>query len=137
MQRAPSRFSCRPRGTIQGCPPTPPPPVDGCGVDFKDGMLLLLDLRFADDILPFAKFRRETIRLLDGVVRCCASVGLVPHPSRTEILTKEAQAPNNYFASAGLQVAALLRADSRNFCTWASECYCRRGLSLKRARKAS
>ena len=50
--------------------------VGNAGMDFQDGMHTLLDLRFADDILLFAKTFEETKFLLDELVTCLAEVGL-------------------------------------------------------------
>ena len=47
--------------------------VGTAGVDFQDGMRTLLDLRFADDHLLFAKTFQETKFLLDELVTCFAS----------------------------------------------------------------
>ena len=45
-------------------------------MDFQYGMRTLLDLRFADGILLFAKTFEETKFLLDELVACLAEVGL-------------------------------------------------------------
>ena len=51
--------------------------VGNPAMDFQDGMHTLLDLRFADDILLFAKTFEETKFLLDQkLVTCLAEVGL-------------------------------------------------------------
>ena len=63
----------------------------------------------------FFKSMHEAVRLLDELVRSCASIGLVLSPSRIKILTNEAQAPNNVFTSAGLQVNALPHAHSHKW----------------------
>ena len=49
--------------------------VGTAGVDFEDGMRTLLDLRFADDLLLFAKTFHETKFLFDELVICLAPVG--------------------------------------------------------------
>ena len=68
--------------------------VGNAGVDFQDGMHTLLDLRFADDILLFAKTFEETKFLLDELVTCLAEVGLHLNVGKTKILTTQSQRPN-------------------------------------------
>jgi len=66
--------------------------VGNAGVDFQDGMRALLDLRFADDILLFAKTFEETTFLLDELVTCLAEVGLQLNVRKTKVLTTQLQA---------------------------------------------
>ena len=55
----------------------------------------LLDLRFADDILLFAKTFEETKFLLDQkLVTCLAEVGLHLNVGKTKILTTQSQSPS-------------------------------------------
>ena len=50
--------------------------VGHLGIDFRDGLAKLLDLRFADDNLLFAMTRDEAARILDATVQTVAAVGL-------------------------------------------------------------
>ena len=54
----------------------------------------LFDLRFADDILLFAKTFEETKFLLDELVTCLAEVGLHLNVGKTKILTTQSQCPS-------------------------------------------
>ena len=45
------------------------------GFDLGGGLNSLMDLRFADDILLFAKSASEAIALLDSLLLCFAHVG--------------------------------------------------------------
>ena len=65
--------------------------VGNAGMDFQDGMHTPLDLRFADDILLFAKTFEETKFLLDELVTCLAEVGLHLNVGKTKILTTQSQ----------------------------------------------
>ena len=67
--------------------------VGTAGVDFQDGMRTLLDLRFADDFLLFAKTFQETKFLLDEPVTCLAEVGLQLNVRKTKVLTTQSQSP--------------------------------------------
>ena len=68
--------------------------VGNPGLDFQDGMHTLSDLRFADDILLFAKTFEETKFLLDELVTCLAEVGLHLNVGKTKILTTQSQSPS-------------------------------------------
>ena len=68
--------------------------ISNAGMDFQDGMRTLLDLRFADDILLFAKTFAETKFLLDELVTCLAEVGLHLNVGKTKILTTQSQSPS-------------------------------------------
>ena len=67
--------------------------VGTAGVDFQDGMRTLLDLRFADDLLLFAKTFQETKFLLDELVTCLAEVGFQLNVRKTKVLTTQSQSP--------------------------------------------
>ena len=85
--------------------------IGGWGADFSDGMVFLIcGLQMISGFSSFESMH-EAVRLLDELVRTCASIGLVLSPSRMKILTNEAQAPNKVFTSAGLQANALPHAD--------------------------
>ena len=55
----------------------------------------LLDLRFADDILLFAKSYAETVSFLHDLVTALSQVGLILNASKTVVLTNEAQPPQH------------------------------------------
>ena len=59
------------------------------GFDLKEGQPALLDLRFADDILLFAKSYAETVSLLHAL----SQVVLILSANNTVVLTNEAQPP--------------------------------------------
>ena len=61
------------------------------GLDFGDGGIPLLDLRFADDILLFATSPVEAARMVDALVTCLKEVGLAVNASKAKILTTQAQ----------------------------------------------
>ena len=63
------------------------------GFDLQDGMDRLVDLRFLDDILLFAKSAAEASAILDGLVHELAAVGLVLNAAKTVVLTTQAQPP--------------------------------------------
>ena len=55
-----------------------------CGLDFGDGGIPLLDLRFADDILLFATSSVEATRIVDALVNCLKEVGLALNASKAQ-----------------------------------------------------
>lgn len=61
------------------------------GFDLGDGRRALLDLRFADDILLFAKSSSELASLLDSLILSFSRVGLQLKALKTIVLTTEAQ----------------------------------------------
>ncbi|CAK0892951.1 unnamed protein product [Prorocentrum cordatum] len=63
------------------------------GFDLGDGLRPLIDLRFADDILSFAKSAGEAKLQLDALVDELAKVGLVLNAAKTVVMTTEAQPP--------------------------------------------
>ena len=65
-----------------------------CGIDLEDGDSKLLDLRFADDILLFARTKAEAIFMLETLMEELACVGLCLNASKTVVLTNEAQPPS-------------------------------------------
>ena len=65
------------------------------GLDFGDGGIPLLDLRFADDIL------------LDALVACLKEVGLELNASKTKILTTQAQPGKTLTTQNGLEMEIL------------------------------
>ena len=48
-----------------------------CGIDLQDGLPKLLDPRFADDILLFARNAHEALFLLENLMHEFAEVGLL------------------------------------------------------------
>ena len=58
-----------------------------------DGGPNLLDLRFADDILVFARSHVEAGNLLDALVKHLGRVALLLNPDKTVVITNEAQSP--------------------------------------------
>ena len=60
--------------------------VRGNGFDLEDGGLSLIDLRFADDILLFARNADESAWLLDSLVEELSKVGLVLNAEKTVAL---------------------------------------------------
>ena len=65
-----------------------------CGFDLGDNMAFLLDLRFADDILLFARTAAEAMALLDDLVHKLQNIGLQLNTGKTVILTSEVQPPS-------------------------------------------
>ena len=74
---------------------------DCAGFDLGDGGDKLLDLRFADDVLLFAKAHTEAANSLDSLVAELAHVGLMLNASKTVLLTTEAQPPASITTPAG------------------------------------
>ena len=77
------------------------------GLDFGDGGIPLLDLRFADDILLFATSSNEAARMLDALVACLKEVGLELNASKTKILTTQAQPGKTLRTQKGLEMEIL------------------------------
>ena len=65
-----------------------------CGFDLGDNMAFLPDLRFADDILLFARTAAEAMALLDDLVHKLQNIGLQLNTGKTAILTSEVQPPS-------------------------------------------
>ena len=62
-------------------------------MDLQDGIRTLLDVRFADDILFFAKtFGKKNV---DELVMCLAEMGLHFNVGKTKNLTTQPQSPND------------------------------------------
>ena len=77
------------------------------GFDLGDGQPALLDLRFADDILLFAKSYSETVSLLHDLVTALSQVGLILNANKTVVLTNEAQPPQHLQLPFGERVPIL------------------------------
>ena len=107
--------------------------VESLGLDFGDGLPALLDLRFADDLLLFAKSARDAAVLLDELVRCCSLVGLCLNATKTKVLTTEAQAPSRLLTLSGHVVDILSPDDSHKWLGCMLSCRLPRGRWIKRA----
>ena len=75
-----------------------------CGIDLQDGLHKLLDLRFADDILLFARTAQEALFLLETFVHEFAEVGLLLNGEKTVVLTNEAQPPSHLWTQTGIKL---------------------------------
>ena len=65
---------------------------------------MLLDLRFADDILLFARTAHETIFLLESLLQEFAEAGLLLNSEKTVVLTNEAQPPSHLWTRTGIKL---------------------------------
>ena len=74
------------------------------GIDLENGGDLLLDLRFADDILVFATSSQQAAYLLDELVVALADVGLILNQDNTKLLTTQVQLPKTITTPGGLSV---------------------------------
>ena len=73
--------------------------VGDLGFDLSDGMRHLIDLRFADDILFFARSAMEVKKLLDSLVAELSEVGL--------IFTSQSQPPSTITIDHGITLRVL------------------------------
>ena len=96
-------------------------------MDFQDGMHTLLDLRFADDILLFAKTFEETKFLLDELVTCLAEVGLHLNVGKTKILTTQSQSPSKVPLRNGQVIEVLDRGSTHK---WFDACFAQQVLAI-------
>ena len=71
------------------------------GFDLGDGLPSLLDLRFADDILIFARSSHEIMTLLDKLVQFLGNAGLKLNAEKTVLITTQAQPPPFLTTSTG------------------------------------
>ena len=67
------------------------------GIDLDDGGELLLDLRFADDILVFATSSQQAAYLLDELVVALADVGLIFKCRQNEVANDTNPTTKNIF----------------------------------------
>ena len=58
------------------------------GFDVGDSLSALLDLRFADDVLLFAKSAQDSSKLLDDLVRCVGMLVCAPTPRKPPLKRK-------------------------------------------------
>ena len=75
----------------------------GC-FDLSDNMPSLLDLRFADDILLFARTAAEAMALLNDFVRKLQNIGLRLIAAKTVVLTSEVQPPASLHTNNGVKL---------------------------------
>ena len=83
--------------------------VGQAGIDLMDGGPNLLDLRFADDILIFARSRHELAHLIDSLMIHLERVGLLFNREKTVVITNEAQPPPFLATESGLKLTILQR----------------------------
>ena len=81
------------------------------GFDLGDGQPALLDLRFADDILLFAKSNAEAVSLLHDLATVLSQVGMTLNASKTVVLTNEARPPQHLQLPSG-ERSVILEHDS-------------------------
>ena len=81
--------------------------VGDLGFDLSDGMPQLIDPRFADDILLFARSAMEVRKLLDSLVAELSEVGLLLNAYKTVVLTSQSQPPSTITIDHGVTLAVL------------------------------
>ena len=81
--------------------------VGDLGFDLLDGMPHLIDLRFADDILLFARSALEVGKLLDSLVAELSEVGLLLNANKTAVLTSQSQPPSTTRTEHGITLKIL------------------------------
>ena len=86
------------------------------GLDFGDGGIPLLDLRFADDILLFATASIEAARMVDALVTCLKEVGLALNASKTKILTSSQAKQSQLKTGLEIQISDATTAHKRLGC---------------------
>ena len=79
------------------------------GFDLADGQPALLDLRFADDILLFAKSYVQIVSLLHDLVTVLPQVGLTRNANRMVVPTNVAQPPQHLQFPFGEKIGILER----------------------------
>ena len=67
----------------------------------------LIDLRFADDILLFARSAMEAGKLLDSLVAELSEVGLLLNADKTVVLTSQSQPPSTLTTDHGITLRVL------------------------------
>ena len=87
----------------------------GCGIDLGDGGMNLIDLRFADDLLVFAKSSAEASFILDRLVEELSAVGLILNAAKTFALTTEAQPAANLQTPGGIEIKVLPREEGHKW----------------------
>ena len=86
-----------------------------CGFDLGDTMPSLLDLRFADDILLFARTAAEAMALLDDLVRKLQKIGLQLNATKTIVLTSEVQPPSSLHTKNGIVLRVLKQEEAHKW----------------------
>ena len=86
-----------------------------CGFDLGDNMQCLLDLRFADDILLFARTAAEAMALLDDLVRKLQNIGLQLNAAKTVVLTSEVQPPSSLHTNNGVKLRVLKQEEAHKW----------------------
>ena len=81
--------------------------VGDLGFDLSDGMPHLIDLRFANDILLFARSAMEVRKLLDSLVAELSEVGLLLNADKPVILTSQSQPPSTITIDHGVTLRVL------------------------------
>ena len=76
--------------------------MEHVGIDLDDDMKLLLDLRFADDLLLFANIAADAAFQPDEICAALGTVRLILNSAKTKVLTSEAQAPFHLTTQGGL-----------------------------------
>ena len=74
------------------------------GIDLQDDLPKLLDLRFADDILLFARTAHEALFLLENLMQEFEEVGLLLNGDKKVVLTNEAQPPSHLWTRTGIKL---------------------------------
>ena len=87
-----------------------------CGVDLGDNMASLLDLRFADDILLFARTAAEAMALLDDLVHKLQNIGLQVNTGKTVVfLTSEVHPPFFLYTDNGSKLRVLQQQEAHKW----------------------
>ena len=81
--------------------------VGDLGFDLSDGMPHLIDLRFADGILLFARSAMELRKVLDSLVAELSEVGFLLNADKTVILTSQSQLPSTITIDHGVTLKVL------------------------------
>ena len=81
--------------------------VGDLGFDLSDGMPHRIDLRFADDILLFARSALEVGKLLDSLVAELSEVGLLLNADKAVVLTSQSQPPSTITTEHGITLKVL------------------------------
>ena len=81
--------------------------VGDLGFDLSDGLPHLIDLRFADDLLLFARSALEVGRLFDSLVAELSEVGLLLNDDQTVVLTSQSQTPSTITTEHGITLRVL------------------------------
>ena len=86
-----------------------------CGFDLGDNMPPLLDLRFADDILLFARTAAEAMALLDDLICKLQNIGLQLNAAKTVVLTSEVRPPSSLHTNNGVKLRVLKQEEAHKW----------------------